>query len=257
MFSERNRKQTDMETKKTEFLDYLRESYGIVSIACEKSGVGRTTFYRWKQQDAQFSEAVDEILETQGDYVENRLLQLITEGDTSATIFYCKTKLKSRGYTERDKPSAPTGTPQPHPLKPEAQDVKPAPATAATGWEDTPIPPEMKRRIKAKKDYLVKTLKKQGRYTPELSMQVGLLAQLLVKTDLLAARVLSEQHRPVNIEISREGNTRQSVSVLERLYMDYVRICQSALRATGMNKDSREKLAGSDGMDDFLKQLEE
>lgn len=267
MFSGAKPTEQDMEAKKTEFLEHMRQAYGIVAIACEKSGIGRTTYYRWRDTDVEFAQAVDDILQTQGDFVESNLLRLIEHGDTSATIFYCKTKLKSRGYTERDKPSEPTGAELDHPLRLDGQEQKAASCQARTSqsrteeseslWDDTPLPAAMKRRIKQKKDYLVKLLKKQGRYTPELSMQVSLLAQLLVKTDLLAARVLSEGHRPINVEISREGNTRQSVSALERLYMDYVRICQSALRATGMNKDSREKLTGDDGMSDFLKQLEE
>jgi hypothetical protein len=40
------------------------------------------------------------LIEEIGDKVEDMLMRKIMEGDTAATIFYCKTKLKHRGYQE-------------------------------------------------------------------------------------------------------------------------------------------------------------
>jgi len=35
------------------------------------------------------------------DFIESKLIKLINEGDTAATIFAAKTQLKDRGYIER------------------------------------------------------------------------------------------------------------------------------------------------------------
>ncbi len=113
--------------------------------------------------------------------------------------------------------------------------------------------PEIVKRVERKKKYLVNLLKKEGKYTSELSMQAGLVAQLLVKTDMLAAEILADTHEAVTVEYSREGNRRESVSAKERLYLDYVSKSQRALRALGMNTDSRERKGdGKDSFDDFL-----
>ena len=31
----------------------------IIEVACNKSGISRATFYRWKEQDAEFSQAAE------------------------------------------------------------------------------------------------------------------------------------------------------------------------------------------------------
>lgn len=40
--------------------------------------------------------------------IEHALLNKISSGDTAAIFFYCKTKLKIRGYTERSEVAGPT-----------------------------------------------------------------------------------------------------------------------------------------------------
>jgi hypothetical protein len=89
------------EQKKEELLQALKDTYGIVSSACEKANVGRTTCYEWYRDDPEFKQAVDLINQDTGDFVEGALLKRIKEGDTTGIIFYCKTKLKNRGYVEK------------------------------------------------------------------------------------------------------------------------------------------------------------
>src|SRR5690606_20957079 len=87
--------------KKRKLLDALNQSMGIVSIACQRAGVGRTTFYRWLRSDPKFSREYQDILDIALDFVEGKLLENIADGDVTSIIFYLKTKGKHRGYTER------------------------------------------------------------------------------------------------------------------------------------------------------------
>ena len=91
-------------------LEELEKSLGIITPACKAVGIDRKTFNDWTKKYPKFKEAVDSILESQGDFVENKLLKLIRDENPSATIFYCKTKLKDRGYREGQDISI-TGTP--------------------------------------------------------------------------------------------------------------------------------------------------
>lgn len=86
---------------KEKVLTALRNSLGNISVAVGAGNISRSTFYNWLKSDKEFAEEVEAITAECGDWVESKLLQLIKAGDTTATIFYCKTKLKNRGYCER------------------------------------------------------------------------------------------------------------------------------------------------------------
>ncbi|MBS0236031.1 MAG: hypothetical protein JSS50_01690 [Proteobacteria bacterium] len=86
---------------KKEFPVILEQSKGIISIACRKAGIERKTYYNWCSKDWEFAAKCDDVLELAADMVEYALLQKIDKGDTTAMIFYLKTKCKHRGYTER------------------------------------------------------------------------------------------------------------------------------------------------------------
>lgn len=96
-----NRKQEKVAENKKKLLEKLHSSLGIVSTACESIGISRRTFYNYLEQDKDFAENVKQIEERQIDFVETALLQNIKKGDSSAIIFYLKTKAKHRGYNER------------------------------------------------------------------------------------------------------------------------------------------------------------
>ena len=83
-------------------LEILEKSAGNVSVACKKIGIGRTTYYDWCEHSAHFKKAVDDIQESLIDLAETKLMQKINDGDTTSTIFFLKTKGKSRGYIERN-----------------------------------------------------------------------------------------------------------------------------------------------------------
>lgn len=89
-------------TKKKLFLEALKSSLGIITTAMRVAGIeSRTTIANWRKSDAKFDAQMCECEATCGDFVETQLLKKIKGGDTTAIIFYCKTKLKERGFTER------------------------------------------------------------------------------------------------------------------------------------------------------------
>lgn len=92
--------------KKQELLEALRESLGIVTMACENVGVGRSTFYEWLRDDPEFKAEVDDINNRALDFVESKLFGNIENGDVASIIFYLKTKGKARGYIEKQEVEA-------------------------------------------------------------------------------------------------------------------------------------------------------
>ena len=87
--------------KKEAVLEALEKTLGVVTTAVKSVGVGRSTFYKWLNEDEDFRKAVLEIENIALDFAESQLHKQIGDGNTSATIFYLKTKGKKRGYVER------------------------------------------------------------------------------------------------------------------------------------------------------------
>jgi len=86
--------------KKTAMIEALIQSLGVVTDACKKVGIARKTHYEWYNEDSEYHKSVDDISEIALDYVESALHGRITKGDTTAIIFYLKTRGKKRGYIE-------------------------------------------------------------------------------------------------------------------------------------------------------------
>lgn len=240
-----------MEERKTRFLEALGRSGGVVAEACIATGIGRSTYYRWYADDCDFREAVDDIAETQIDFVESKLLRAINNGDVTATIFYLKTKGKKRGYSDKAQPSA---VPAPTTAS------MPAPTSGAlpghVGCDDGQGK-AIAAKVRSKKAYIVKLLKEQGKYTSELIYQVDITAKLLVRADLLGDEILADGHHTVSVEYSREGNERMTLNPKEKLYIELLEKGQKALRALGMNTESKERKADNDTFGDFLASMRE
>lgn len=86
---------------KKAILEALEQTLGVVTSACKKVGIGRSTFYDWMRSDEEFAKQVKDIEDIAIDFAESQLHKQIKGGNTSATIFYLKTKGKNRGYVER------------------------------------------------------------------------------------------------------------------------------------------------------------
>ena len=89
------------EQHKKAMLDALEKSLGVVTSACKSVGVGRTTHYLWMDTDPEYKAAVEELSGVAIDFAESQLHKQIKEGNSTATIFFLKTKGKHRGYIER------------------------------------------------------------------------------------------------------------------------------------------------------------
>lgn len=101
---------------KLRFLEILQNKNYNVSKACKEFGCDRTTYRDWKKKEPWFEQAIDDMKEADIDDAEETLRILrkgIPQKDASgkvigwlvapvpaATIFFLKTKGKSRGYIE-------------------------------------------------------------------------------------------------------------------------------------------------------------
>ena len=88
-------------TRKKAMIEALEKSLGVVTTACKSVGINRQTHYNWMEQDPEYKKAVESIEDIAIDFAESKLHKQIDKGDTTATIFYLKTKGKKRGYIEK------------------------------------------------------------------------------------------------------------------------------------------------------------
>ena len=84
-----------------EVISAIEESRGFASQAAAILKVSRTTFYKYIDKYATAKQALEDTREKRHDYVENKLMKLIDNGNVAATLFYLKTQCKQRGYVER------------------------------------------------------------------------------------------------------------------------------------------------------------
>lgn len=66
----------------------------IIQIACEKAGISRATYYRWREENAQFKKAADEAIATGEalitDMTESQLVSLIRDRNFPAIQLWLK-----------------------------------------------------------------------------------------------------------------------------------------------------------------------
>jgi hypothetical protein len=97
--------------KKKAMIDALVKTLGIVTLACKEVGIARQTHYAWYKEDDEYKTAVEDVLDVALDFAESKLHKQIDKEDTTATIFYLKTKGKKRGYIERSEITGADGSP--------------------------------------------------------------------------------------------------------------------------------------------------
>jgi hypothetical protein len=94
-------KTNKIQQTKSALIEGLKQTLGVVTSACKIVGVDRTTFYKYLNEDESFAEQVKDIQDIAIDFAESKLYEQIKDNNTTATIFYLKTKGKNRGYVER------------------------------------------------------------------------------------------------------------------------------------------------------------
>lgn len=107
--SENKPENISTKVRKKQMLAALEASLGVVHSACIAVGIERKTHYRWLDADPKYKAAVEEMANIALDFAESKLHQQIKSNNTSATIFYLKTKGKKRGYVERTEITGPDG----------------------------------------------------------------------------------------------------------------------------------------------------
>ncbi len=83
-----------IDDQKKLFLETL-EKIPVIAVACKKAGISRSTYYRWKIEDADFEREAHRIY-SEGilainDLAKSKIVELISEKNLSAAIFWLKT----------------------------------------------------------------------------------------------------------------------------------------------------------------------
>tara|TARA_Y100000361_G_C11095712_1_gene308935 strand:+ start:545 stop:988 length:444 start_codon:yes stop_codon:yes gene_type:complete len=87
--------------KKKAMLEALVSTLGVVTTACKRAQIARSTHYEWLESDPSYKEAVEGVGDLTLDFTETQLHTLIKEKNPAAIFFHLKTKGKKRGYIER------------------------------------------------------------------------------------------------------------------------------------------------------------
>jgi len=112
----------------------LEKSLGIVTTASKLAGINRTTHREWMLNDPEYARAVEEITIVVKDFGESKLLNRIQAEDTTAIIFFMKTRCRDRGYAEKVE-LVHSGIPQP-----------PAPVTMIHKFTNDAVAPDKAKR---------------------------------------------------------------------------------------------------------------
>lgn len=107
----KKKEQKRTEITKDQLLKQLEQNMGNVTLACHFGKCGRSTFYRYYNEDEVFAKQVDDITEIAIDICESELWKQIKDGNVPCILFYLKTKGKKRGYVERQELTGSDGKP--------------------------------------------------------------------------------------------------------------------------------------------------
>ena len=95
------KKKESTDKRKKDFINILRANAGNIKQSCIKANIGRSTYYGWIDDDADFFRECKNVNEELIDFAESQLMEHISSGNLTAIIFYLKCKGQSRGYIEK------------------------------------------------------------------------------------------------------------------------------------------------------------
>ena len=85
-----------------QLIDALEKYAGFVSFAAEHLGITPQAIYKRLNHNPKLKQKYEDIRFKIDDKVESILLdKIFKDKDTASILFYCKCKLKNRGYVER------------------------------------------------------------------------------------------------------------------------------------------------------------
>lgn len=87
--------------KADDYAKAVTDAGGLITVAARRLGVDRGTVYNAVRKHKKVAAALDDARERTTDLAESKLISQISEGNTTAIIFYLKTQAKNRGYVEQ------------------------------------------------------------------------------------------------------------------------------------------------------------
>lgn len=94
--------QSRIKFDKQKLLEQLKQ-LPIVQVACQKCGLGRATYYRWRKESKEFSQAADSAINEGkkliNDLAESKLISAIQDQNMTGIIFWLKNN--SSHYTDK------------------------------------------------------------------------------------------------------------------------------------------------------------
>jgi len=92
---------------KQKILENLKQ-VPIISVACQKCGIGRASYYRWKEEDKNFAKEADKALQDGkqliNDLAESQLINAIKDQNMTGIIWWLRNN--HPGYTNKIELSA-------------------------------------------------------------------------------------------------------------------------------------------------------
>jgi len=92
---------TKLQEKQNKFLEVFRKSHFNITNTCNAMGIGRAVVWSWCKKNPDFRSALDAIQDEKEDYVEDKLFDLLDDGNMVATIYASKIMLNKPNLGRR------------------------------------------------------------------------------------------------------------------------------------------------------------